>query len=89
MECCYERLVENGVEECARGSVLLGISREVVYRLGYDAAVIRTAYLSVQVCNVVAVPSCFVPVMDLFTQHGCLSCRVSVYMQRTGKHVCY
>lgn len=89
MECCYERLVENGVEECARGSVLLGTSREVVYRLGYDAAVIRTAYLSVQVCNVVAVPSCFVPVMDLFTQHGCLSCRVSVYMQRTGKHVCY
>jgi len=50
---------------------------------------IRTAYLSVQVCNVAAVPSCFVPVMDLFTQHDCLSCRVSVYMQRTGKHVCY
>jgi hypothetical protein len=67
------------VEGCARGLVLLGTTREVVFKLGYDTAVKRTA--QVQVCNVAAVPSCFVPGMDLLvTQHGCLSCRVSVYL---------
>jgi len=73
------------MEGCARGSVLLGTSR-VVLTLWYDAAVIRTAYLWVQVRNVAAVPSCLVPTMDLLvTQHG----SVLVYIQRTGKYVCY
>ena len=70
MESCYERLAENGVKGCARGFVLSGSPWEAVFRLVYDAGMIRTAYLWVHVCNFSAMSSCSVHAMDLLvTQH--------------------